>query len=92
MTIIDGIQPMSLREEFSDPPLEMKYWLLGKNLKWERYPQSSVMPPWCLFLSRSSDLSLYDNWRGISLLDVMGKLFARVINDRLYVFMLICQI
>ena len=28
-------------------------------------------------------LSRCDNWRAISLLDVMGKLFARVLNDRL---------
>ena len=32
---------------------------------------------------KKGDLSCYDNWRGISLLDVMGKLFARVLNDRL---------
>ena len=32
---------------------------------------------------KKGDLSLCDNWKGISLLDVMGKLFARVINDRL---------
>ena len=29
-------------------------------------------------------MSVCDNWRGISLLDVMGKLFARVINDKLH--------
>ena len=32
---------------------------------------------------KKGDLSLCDNWRGISLLDVMGKIFARVLNDRL---------
>ena len=32
---------------------------------------------------KKGDLSCCDNWRGISLLDVMGKLFARVFNDRL---------
>ena len=34
---------------------------------------------------KKGDLSSCDNWRGIriSLLDVMGKLFARVLNDRL---------
>ena len=32
---------------------------------------------------KKGDLSLCDNWRDISLLDLMGKLFARVINDRL---------
>ena len=34
-------------------------------------------------VSKQGDLSLCDNWRSISLLDVIGKLFARVINDRL---------
>ena len=29
------------------------------------------------------DLSVCDNWRGIRLLDVMGKLYARIINHRL---------
>jgi len=32
---------------------------------------------------KRGDLSVCDNWRGISLLYVMGKLFARVINDQL---------
>jgi len=30
---------------------------------------------------KKGDLSACDNWRGISLLDVMGKLFARTLND-----------
>ena len=32
---------------------------------------------------KKGDLSFCDNWRGISLLDVMGKLFVRVLNNRL---------
>ena len=32
---------------------------------------------------KKGDLSSCDNWKGISLLDVMGKLFARLLNDRL---------
>jgi len=32
---------------------------------------------------KRGDLSVCDNWRGISLLYMMGKLFVRVINDRL---------
>ena len=31
---------------------------------------------------KKEDLSC-DNWRGISLLDVVGKVFGRVLNDRL---------
>jgi len=32
---------------------------------------------------KKGNLSFCDNWRGISLLDVVGKLFTRVLNDRL---------
>ena len=32
---------------------------------------------------KKGDLSCCDNWKGISLLDVMGKLSARVLNNRL---------
>ena len=32
---------------------------------------------------KKGDSSFCDNWRGISLLDVMGKLYGRVLNDRL---------
>ena len=32
---------------------------------------------------KKRDLTVCDNWRGISLLDVVGKLFAKVIQKRL---------
>ena len=32
---------------------------------------------------KKGDFSCCDNWRGVSFLDVMGKLFAGVLNDRL---------
>jgi hypothetical protein len=34
-------------------------------------------------LPKKGDLSSCDNWRGISLLDVIGKMFARVMQNRL---------
>ena len=34
-------------------------------------------------VSKKGDLQCCDNWRGISLLDVAGKLFARIVQDRL---------
>ena len=34
-------------------------------------------------IPKKGDLSLCDNWRGISLLDVGGKLFAKVVQQRL---------
>ena len=36
-------------------------------------------------IPKKGDLCVCDNWRGISLLDVVGKLFARIIQDRLQV-------
>ena len=36
-------------------------------------------------IPKKGDLSIYDNWRGISLLDTMGELFAKVIQRRLQV-------
>ena len=34
-------------------------------------------------IPKNGSLKLCDNWRGISLLDVVGKLFARILQDRL---------
>ncbi len=34
-------------------------------------------------IPKKGDLMQCDNWRGISLLDVAGKLFARIIKERL---------
>ena len=34
-------------------------------------------------IPKKGDLSVCDNWRGISLLDVFGKLFARILKQRL---------
>ena len=37
---------------------------------------------WCLRIPKRGDLRLCDNWRGISLLDVAGKVLARIIQER----------
>jgi len=34
---------------------------------------------------KKGDLQSCDNWRGIGLLDVVGKIFAQIIQDRLQV-------
>ena len=34
-------------------------------------------------IPQKGDLSVCDNWRGISLLEVVGKIFARILQDRL---------
>ncbi len=36
-------------------------------------------------IPKKGDLQKYDNWRGISLLDVVGKILARIIQERLQV-------
>ena len=42
---------------------------------------------WCdavlVPIPKKGDLSLCDNWRGIALLDVVGKVVARVLQERL---------
>ena len=49
--------------------------------------EKQVPVEWCdstlVPIPKKGDLSVFDNWRGISLLDVMGKLFARILNNRL---------
>ena len=34
-------------------------------------------------IPKKGDLQLCDNWRGISLLDVVGKIFTRIMQERL---------
>ena len=34
-------------------------------------------------ITKKGDLSNYDNWRDVSLLDVVGKVITRVLQDRL---------
>ena len=34
-------------------------------------------------IPKKGDLSMCDNWRGIALLDVVGKVVAKVIQERL---------
>ena len=51
---------------------------------WRR---GEVPSDWCdavlIPLPKKGDLSHCDNWRGISLLDVLGKVVARVLQERL---------
>lgn len=47
---------------------------------WER---GIVVVDWrdaeIVFILKKGDLRVRDNWRGISLLDVIGKLFVRIV-------------
>ena len=53
---------------------------------WER---GSVVSDWrdaeIVPIPKKGDLRIRDNWRGISLLDVVRKLFAQIIQDRLQI-------
>ena len=53
-------------------------WKRGKVVKdWQ---DAEIVP-----IPKKGDLRKCDNWRGISLLDVVGKVFARILQDRLQV-------
>ena len=51
------------------------------------WAESAVVSDWrdavIVPIPKKGNLKLCDNWRGISLLDVVGKLFARILQDRL---------
>jgi len=65
-----------------DPLLDFIVSLFGTVWREGRIPvewhDATLVP-----VSKRGNLSVCDNGRGISLLYVMGKLFARVINDQL---------
>ena len=57
------------------------------NLMHTVWKRGSVVPDWrdttVVPISKKGDLHSCDNWHGISLLDVVGKLFARILQRRL---------
>ena len=71
--------------------------LYGGAILWDRllelmqatWGRGEVVPDWknaeVVPIPKKGDLQRCDNWCGISLLDVVGKLFARVIQERLQV-------
>ena len=48
----------------------------------EKVPQDQV-DAMIVVIPKKGDLSFCDNWRGLSLLDVFGKLFAGILQQRL---------
>ena len=66
--------------ELQDRPLQLMtdIWEKGRVVKdWQ---DAEIVP-----IPKKGDLRRCDNWRGISLLDVCGKVFARILQDRLQV-------
>ena len=64
---------------------ELWDWLL--ELMQEVWEEQKVVGDWqdaeIVPITKKGDLRLCDTWRDISLLDVVGKVFARVMQERL---------
>ena len=56
--------------------LMKQIWMEGTVVK--DWKDAEIVP-----IPKKGDLRECDNWRGISLLDVVGKVFARIVQDRL---------
>ena len=72
------IRAACCKEEFLGMLLELVHevWKEGSALKdWV----DAVLVP----IPKKGDLTRCNNWRGISLLDVVGKLVARILQERL---------
>lgn len=78
-----GILPEMVKVAFQRP--EIVYRLL--TMVHTAWREKSVSKDWTdavlVPIPKKGDLSNCDNWRGISLLDVVGKAIARILQDRL---------
>ena len=76
--VAEMLKAVCYEEEFMKCLLE----LAGDVWKESQVPsdwRNAILIP----IPKKGDLSLCDNWRGIALLDVVGKLVARVLQERL---------
>ena len=66
-------------------PVELRDRIL--TLMKQMWAEGTVVRDWkdaeIVPIPKKGDLRMCDNWRGISLLDVVGKMFVRVIQERL---------
>ena len=78
-----GIRPEMVKVACQDPGFADQ--LL--DLVHTAWKDQSVPKDWTdavlIPIPKKGDLSKCDNWRGISLLDVVGKVIARILQDRL---------
>ena len=62
-------------------------WSRLHQLMLEVWEEHKVVADWqdaqIVLIPKTGDLRSCDNWRGISLLDVVGKVFARIMQERL---------
>ena len=76
-----GIVPEMLLHGGSDLHQALHQLLL------DMWQSQSVVAEWrnavVVPIPKKGDIRVCDNWRGINLLDVAGKVFARVLQDRL---------
>ena len=72
-------------EMILDGPFQLREQLL--KLFQEVWSEAAVVDDWknaeILPIPKKGNLKVCDNWRGISLLDVVGKVFARIVQGRL---------
>ena len=76
-----GIMPELLvhgRAELTDRLLQLIQHVWQEGTVVEDWRDAEIVP-----IPKKGNLKLYDNWRGISLLDVVGKVFARILQEEL---------
>ena len=77
------ILPEMLKADCEEEFMKLLLELVGDVWKERRVPSdwcAAVLVP----IPKKGDLSKCDNWRGITLLDVVGKVVARVLQERLH--------
>ena len=85
----DGQKFLTQRHQVAHKVWECKnrYQEKAKSIHDTVWRVKQVFAEWCDAtlepVPKKGGLSVCDNWRDISLLDVMVKLFARILNDRL---------
>ena len=95
--LLDALSKMKRGKAGGKSGILPELMLYGGAILWDRllelmqamWRRGEVVPDWknaeVVPIPKKGDLQRCDNWRGISLLDVVGKLFARVIQERLQV-------
>jgi len=80
---LSGIEPKLIL--FGGPVLQDRLLALMRRV-WD---ESRVVDAWndvlIVSVPKKGNLQSCDNWRGISLLDVVGKIFGRIVQNRLQV-------
>ena len=73
------IQTAGSNEEFKELLLDLIYTVSEERQVVPREWADAILVP----ISKKGNLRNCDNWRGIALLDVVGKVMARILQERL---------